>query len=201
MCGGGGSDSGAAARQAEIERQNRIATGQQQINETFGQFNDAFYNQRQQDYTKFAMPQLYRQLGQTNTQGMYGLANRGLANSGAADRFGSQLTQEANTQKQGIVDAGIAQAQQLRKDVEGQRSALFAQLQSSADPTNAAQQALATAGAYSLPSSFAPIGNLFANFAQMYAINQISKAYSPQNYTANYGLNNPAIGARSYSLR
>lgn len=198
-CGGGGNNA-ALARMDEEARQGRIQEGLGKINTTFGQFNDGFYNQRAQEYQNYAMPQLYQQMQQANKQGFYGLANRGLQVSGAANQFGSALTREANTQKQGIVDAGIGQAQQLRKDVEGQRSQLISQLQASADPTTAGQQALTAASAYSLPSAFTPIGNLFGNFASLYANNQIGKAYNPNQYTAQYGYSNP-LGSKSYSLR
>ena len=194
-------DAGKEARRLEEERQGRIKEGLGSINKTFEPFNDKFYGQRQQDYTNFAMPQLYQQLGQANRQGFYGLANRGLQKSSAADLFGSNLARETNVQKQGIVDTGIAQSQQLRRDVEGQRSNLFAQLQASADPTTASQQALSSAGQFSLPSAFQPIGNLFQNFAQMYANNQTAKAYQPQQYQSGYGLNNSPLAQRSYSLR
>lgn len=198
MCGGG-SDAGGEARALEEQRQLRINEGLGAINKTFEQFNPAFYEQRKQDYIGYAMPQLYRQLANTNRQGFYGLANRGLTNSGAANQFGSNLGYEANVQKQGIADQAIGQAQQLRRDVEGQRSQLVAQLQASADPTTAAQQALASAGAYSLPSTFAPLGNLFGQFASMYAQNQMNRAYQPQQYQPQYGMSSPMAGS-SYSV-
>jgi hypothetical protein len=200
MCGGS-NDAGKEARQLEEQRQAKINTGLESINKTFEPFNEKFYGQRQQDYVNYAMPQLYQQLAHTNRQGFYGLANRGLQKSGAANAFGSNLAREANVQKQGIVDTGIAQSQQLRREIEGQRSNVMAQLQASADPTTASQQALAAAGQFSLPGAFQPIGNLFQNFAQMYANNQIAKAYQPQQYQSNYGLNNSPLSSRSYSLR
>jgi hypothetical protein len=200
MCGGN-NDAGWQARQLENERVGRIAQGQIQIDKTFGRFDDKFYNQRQQDYTNFAMPQLYGQFAQANKQGKYGLASRGLSGSGAADAFGSQLGKEMDTQKQGIVDVGIGQAQQLRKDVEGQRSGLLSQLTASGDSTQAAQQALATAGTYSLPSAYAPIGNLLSTFTSLYANNQLNKAYSPQQYSTNYGLSGSTLGNKSFSIK
>lgn len=198
MCGGG-SDGSEQARKLEAERQARITEGMGAINQTFSQFNPEFYRGRQQDYIGYAMPQLYRQLANTNRQGFYGLANRGLATSGAANQFGSNLGYEANVQKQGIADQALSQSQQLQREVESQRSQLFAQLQASADPTTAAQQAISSAGIYSLPSAFAPIGNLFGQFASMYAQNQMNKAYQPQQYQPQYGMNSPMAGS-AYSV-
>lgn len=198
LCGGG-TDNGTDARLLQEQRDARVATGLGSINSTFGQFNPQFYQQRKQDYINYAMPQLYQQLAQTNRQGAYGLANRGLSGSGAANQFGSNLTNETNVQKQNIADTAIGQSQQLQKDVEGQRSQLVAQLQASGDPTSAAQGALQSAGAYSLPSAFGPIGNLFGQFSQMYAQNQLSKAYQPGGYNSNYGMNN-SLGRNSYAV-
>jgi hypothetical protein len=202
LCGSSGGNPGAEARALEDQRQARITQGLQSIDQTFGKFDEGFYKKRQQDYTNFAMPQLYQQLAQTNRQGFFGLANRGLHNSSAANEFGSNLAKETNVQKQGIVDTGIAQAQQLRKDVEGQRSNLTAQLQASADPTTASQQALSVAGSYSLPGAFQPIGNLFQNFAQLYANNQIAKEYGRGGqYQSSYGLNNNPLARSPYSIK
>lgn len=196
---GGGSDGSEQARQMEEQRQARIQTGLGQINKTFDQFNPAFYEQRKQDYINYAMPQFYKQLGNTQRQTFYGLANRGLAGSGAADTAASNLGYEANVQKQGIADTAIQQAAQMRRDVEGQRSQLVAQLQASADPTSAAQQAIASAGAFSAPSPMAPIGNLFGNFAQMYANQQLANAYGG-SYSPRYGGMSSALGNKSYSI-
>ena len=194
----GGSDGSEQARQMEEQRTARINTGLGEINKTFDKFDPAFYQQRQQDYVNYAMPQFYRQLGDTQRQTFYGLANRGLAGSGASQTASSRLGYEANVQKQGIFDTGLQQANNLRKDIEGQRGQLVAQLQASADPTSAAQQAIASASAFSAPSPLTPIGNLFGNFAQQYAAQQTANAYGG-NYQPRYGLGS-ALGNRSYSI-
>lgn len=199
FCSNGG-DSGAIARQQEEERQAKIKTGIADVNQTFGAFDDKFYKQRAQDYTNFAMPQLYQQLGEANRQGTYALANRGLQVGSAANQFGSNLNREAATQKQGIVDAGLGQAQQLRQNVEGQRNQVVAQLQASADPTTAAQQALAAASSFSMPSAFQPLGQLFQGITQLYANNQTANAMNSKNYQSQYGSTSP-LANRSYSLK
>ncbi len=195
---GGGTDSAAQAREMEDQRNARIKTGLGDINHTFEQFNPQFYAQREQDYTNYALPQFYNQLGNTQRQAFYGLANRGLAGSGASAQAASNLGREANVQKQGIADTAIQQSSQTRKEVEQQRAQLIAQLQASADPTSAAQQALSSASAYSLPSSFQPLGNLFGNFATQWGNNQANQAYG-QQYKSNYGLPS-AVGNKSYSI-
>ena len=60
MCKSGSSK--AAKRQAremrrqEEERQARIAEGRKTIEDAFAGYNDAFFNQRAQDYINFATP-------------------------------------------------------------------------------------------------------------------------------------------------
>lgn len=195
---GGGSDAAEQARAQEDARQARIQTGLADINKTFSGFDTAFYDQRKKDYVDYAMPQLYKQLGNTQRGMFYGLANRGLVGSGAAQKVASDLAYETNTQKQGIADTAVQQASQLRQNIEGQRSSLISQLQASADPTSASQQALASAAAYSAPSALAPIGNLFSNFAQLYGNQQLANTYN-QTYTPRYGTS--AFGSnKSYSI-
>lgn len=194
-----GNDGAEEARRLEQQRNARIKTGLGSINSTFAQFNPQFYEQRKQDYVNYAMPQLYKQLGNTQRQTFYGLANRGLAGSGAAQTAASNLQYEADVQKQGISDTAVQQASALRKEVENQRSQLIAQLQASADPTSAAQQAIASAGVFSAPSPMAPIGNLFGDFARMYATQQMNNAYGG-GYQPRYGGMGSAFGNKSYSI-
>lgn len=194
-----GNDGSEQARQMEEQRAARIQTGLGNINQTFAQFTPGFYQQRQQDYINYAMPQFYRQLGNTQRGMFYGLANRGLAGSGAAQRAASDLGYEANVQKQGIADTAVQQASQLRQTIEGQRAQLVAQLQASADPVTAAQQAIGSAAAFSAPSPMAPLGNLFGNIAQIYANQQMGQAYN-SGYTPRYGGTSVFGSNRSYSI-
>lgn len=198
-CMGGGGDPAAEARKQEIVRKQNIQQGLSRIDQVFSQFNPSFYSKRADAYTRFALPQLAKQLGQTQRQTFFSLADRGLQKSSAANRLNSELNEEADTQRRGIVDAGIAQSQDLQKQVESSRSNLIGQLQASADPVSAAQQALSAASTFTAPSTFAPIGNLFGNFANLYAANQTAKAYNPASYKPGIGASTP-LGASAYTI-
>lgn len=144
---------------------------------TFEGFQEPFYEKRAQDYVNFALPQLSQQYQQNRNQMLFGLANRGLGQSSVADTASSNLEREAGRGRQEIADTGIAQANQLRKDVENARQQSIAQLYQSADPAQALQGAVRAASGFQAPSTFAPITNMFSNLAQQYATSQILNNY------------------------
>lgn len=185
------------ARTEEERRQQQIQQGLAETNKTFSLFNPKFYQQRQQAYTNYAMPQLGEQARQQQKQMSFGMFDRGVENSGIAQSAQSKLNKEIDLQKQGIIDTGYQQAQDLRKQVETQRSNVIGQLQASGDPRLAAQQALQTASTYSMPSTFAPLTNLFSNFASLYGKQQVANAYNPNQYVARYGLTSPLSNSAS----
>lgn len=184
---GGGSDSSGAIRQQEALRQARITQGLGSIDQAFAGFTPDFYQQRARDYTKFATPQLAQQAQQTWRGLTSRLAGQGLLKSSAAGRLGSSLKLAQGQQQQALADEAQNQAQSLQKNVEGQRQNMVAQLESSADPYATSKLALGSAASLSGPSTFAPIGNLFQNWSNMYLASQMSQQ-------------NP-IGAASYLTR
>lgn len=194
-CGGRSDAASIAARREEDAKQARIQSGVSDINSIFSGFDTPFYQKRQQDYVNYALPQFGRQLGDASRNLTYSLADRGLERSSAQRKASSDLGYQAGVQKQGIIDTGAQQSNDLRKSVEQQRSNLIGQLQISADPTTSSQMALSSAQNLSLPSTFAPLGNLFTNYAKTYALNQTAKAYQQ----AGFGGTNP-LGGASYSL-
>lgn len=197
-CCGGGDNAARKARELEDQRQARIQSGVADINNIFSGFNDKFYKGRADAYTGYALPQFTQQFGNANRNLTYALADRGLTNSSAARKQQSDLSFQGNVQKQGIIDTGAQQANQLRSQVEGQRSNLISQLQASADPATSSQLALSQAQSLSLPSTFAPLGNLFSNYAKNYALNAQAQAYNQAGLGVT-GANNP-LGASSYKL-
>lgn len=172
--------------------------------ETFQGFTPDFYAQRTKDYENYALPQLQQQYSQQQNQAAFGLANRGLINSSAAAKERGTLAQQYNVGLGNIANQGIGQAQDLRSRVEQNRAQLVGQLQASGDPQSTAQLALSSTSQFSAPSAFAPVGNLFQNFAQTYgAYNQaqqyapLFRAYQQQGYGDTPGAQ---LGA-SYSIR
>lgn len=176
----GGNNGSDEQRNLENVRQAKINEGMGKINENFAQFDEPFYQKRAQEYTNFQLPELARQRTETGNSLAYSLARSGLTKSGTAAYKGAALDREYAQAARGLADEGQNNANQLRKDVEGNRSQLVAQLNASADPSFAAQQAVRSAGAFSAPQSFAPIGDAFASFTNHYVNNQIAKSYNDQ---------------------
>jgi len=157
---------------------------------SFEGFQDPFYEKRAQDYVNFALPQLSQQYQQSRNAMLFGLANRGLGQSSVANQASSNLERQVGQGKQEIADTGLAQANQLRKDVEGARQQAIGQLYQSADPAQALQGAVRSAMGFQAPSTFAPIANMFTGLAQQYATNQILNNYRQPYGAPSYNQSN-----------
>jgi hypothetical protein len=181
MCfgGSGGGDGGAAqARADEMARQARIKEGVARIDQEFSKFNDDFYNQRRNAYTAFAMPQVGEQYKQNKDQLAYSLARSGLGQSSEAARQASVLQRDNAMARQQVAEGATSEAQKARQAVEDQRYNLVGQLQSTSDPTMAANNALRQAGVLSMQTGFNPVANLFQNTTGMLAAANQAGAYS-----------------------
>lgn len=175
----GGGNPAAEARSEERDRQARIRTGTDQVNQQFAGFNPQFYQTRAQDYVNFATPQLGQQFRSTQGAVMGDLANRGLLNSSARNNQVSSLNRELATQRQVIYDQGQSQAQALRTQVEGSRNNALSLLYSSADPGAATGLAASQAAQFQQPSFFQPVGNLFGNLVNSYYTRKLINSYNP----------------------
>lgn len=149
---------------------------------TFGGFQPSFFDQRAQDYINYAMPQLSEQYNVAKNQMGYGLANRGLLGSSAAGTQASQLQRSKDRSARQISDAGTAQAQQLRREVEQARQNALSQLYATADPANAGYSAIQSAAGFMQPTGFPAIGNMFADFANSYYQGQLMNSYRQPAY-------------------
>lgn len=152
-------------------------------------FNNDFYNQKQQAYIGYALPQVASQYNQMNQNTAFNLANRGLSQSSAGNMLRGSLEKERQLQTQGVGDAAIQQTNQLRQDVENQRSLLVSQLYASGDPNTSMQGALNTAANFQTPNTYQPLGNMFSNWANMYLAKQYLGA--PQTPGGGMGGYNP----------
>lgn len=170
----GGSDPGIEARRAELERQLAIRSGTSQINKVFEGFTPSFYKARGDAYRSFAMPQLSSQQRGATKALSFALARQGLLRSSAAEQASRDLDQQAGLSLQQIEDQATAQESQLRRDVEGERGNLLTQLHATGDPNLASQRAIATAANLRLPSTFAPIGQLFSDLTNQYTNRQLA---------------------------
>lgn len=177
MYGSGGS--GDDLRALESQKQNAIARGRRAIDENFAGFNPEFYDRRQQEYIDAQLPELTRQATVTRNSLAYDLARSGLGKSGVAVDKNSSLDREIGQQQRNVATAAAESANNLRKDVEGQRANLVAQLQVSGDPASAAQAATRTAAAYDTPLSVQPVGNFFGGWTSTMLANKIAREYDP----------------------
>lgn len=202
MCCGGGSNKAAAQqRQLEEERQLTIKGGVEDVNRVFGGFNNDFYKQRENDFIDFAMPKLGMEARDTERALRYNLANRSLTNSSANRTSQSSLRRSVADAQGEIGSRALGEAQNLRREVEGQRSNIIAQLQASGDPNVASQQAISSAAMFTAPSTFAPVGGFLNNWANLWLADRVAKETnkSTQGYSRlpNYGV----PSAASYSVR
>lgn len=180
MCfGGGGGDGGAAqARADEQARQARIKQGVGNINERFNQFDDSFFKSRGQAYKNFATPQVNDQYKQVSDQLAFSLARTGLGQSSEAARQGGVLMRENALARQQLAEGATTEATKARQSVEDQRNALISQVNMTADPELAAQNALRSAGILEQQQAFNPVANLFANTTGMLSAAQNAGYYS-----------------------
>lgn len=199
MCGGGGGDDSYAreARQREEQRQARIREGMTQIGQTFSQFDDNFFNRQRDAYVSYATPQLEDQYTNALTSLTSALARTGslasLRSSVAAQKQGD-LSRDYSLQRQNVVDQGIGQATQARRDIENSRSAIVSDLYATADPTAAAAASQARAQIATQQPTFSPLGMLFQNasagladYAEGRAFNRAFAAGAGGNYSTGGG--------------
>lgn len=179
MCGSGGGDNGAAeARMREQRRQANLSQGMTSIDQAFSGFDDNFYNQRQQAYNEFAMPQLNRQYGGAMDDLTFALARSGLLESSVAARKQGDLSENFQLQRQGVVDEGARLANQARQDVASARSSTVNDLYATENPAAAAAAAQARARIATQQPTFSPLGMLFQNATSGLADWAENRAYS-----------------------
>ena len=176
------------AREAEEKRQGRISEGTSAIDSAFSSYNDDFYNQYQSDYGGYYQPQLDDQYSDARERLTLQLAKQGnLTSSTGADQFGD-LKSRYDDRGTSISNEAMDASNSLRRSVDSNKSQLYADNRSSADPGNAAKAArsLATSLQPGTPSS--PLADTFADFfnnaSQMVGLGggRDSKNKGVQNY-------------------
>ncbi len=157
------------------------------IDSAFKGYDSKFFGQRAQDYTNYALPQAQRQYDTTRKNLAYSLARSGISNSSAAIERNQALTDTRNQNISNIANEGQNQANELRSNVATQKSNLVNQLVSSANPSLAREGAASATAGLNAPSAFAPIGQIFSDFSDMYLNNQVAKTYSNANQNIGFG--------------
>ncbi|MBD9674947.1 hypothetical protein IB275_30500 [Pseudomonas sp. PDM21] len=154
-------------------------------------FDTSYFDQRNQAYQDYALPQLAQQYNDQNDALTFALARGGNLASSVGNQKRSDLTTDYGLQQQAIKDQGQEYANQARSDVEAQRSNLVSMLQASADPDATAALAQSQAASLSAMPNFSPLGQVLTNVASglgSYLSNNATadaiKRYQNQSYSS-----------------
>lgn len=169
MCMGGDDGAAARARAEEQRRQRLIQKGNARIDEAFSPFGDDYYQQAQEDYLDYYLPQVEDQFRDYHRQTTLDLANKGLLASTAAGRTRSESQREYNETLDQIRQRAQNYSSGLRGDVTDARSNLRTMVQSGASPGSVASIAAERAKSLAAPPAFDPLGDLFGQIAAQQA--------------------------------
>ena len=194
MCGGSGPDYGGMARADEAARQERIKQGVASINQTFGKFDDSFYQNRANAFKANAMPQLQDQAKKAQDQLAFNLARSGLTDSSEKTKNVAELSRQNAIAASAIQGQAMDYANQARQQTEQNRSELVGQLNATGDQAQAASGALSRANILAQTPGFTPLGQLFSA-----TTNLLGNASQAGQYQGNpglraYGFSRPSLG-------
>jgi hypothetical protein len=189
MCFGG---NGAAKRQAaqqradEEARQNRIKTGQANIDSVFDStYTPDFFNKIQQDYTGYYNPQVEKQYGDTREKLTFNLGRQGILDSDAAAKQFGDLEETYGREKSNIGNRALEAVQSAKGNIAREKTNLYGLNASTADPSKAQSLAQSALAGITTQPSYTSLGNLFTNF-----INNAGATASVNAQRQNY-LNQP----------
>ncbi|MGZ5923511.1 MAG: hypothetical protein ACXWK2_02950 [Rhizomicrobium sp.] len=155
-------NSGEVARQQAADREAKITQGKQSIDQAFNVFDPAFYDKYTKAFTNNYDPEVDRQFGLAKQGVLYDTARKGTTDSTPGQKQFADLTHDYGVQRQNIASQAIDATNKLRSNVDAQKTNLYAQNSSSADPSLSAIQAVSSAGSLGQPAQYSPLGNLFA---------------------------------------
>jgi hypothetical protein len=167
MCMGGGPEDN--SREIEEQRQGRIREGMGRIDQTFAPFNDAYYQGLETTAMNTFEPDIDQQYSDAVRQATFALSRGGNLRSSAGADAMRRLRERRDTATIEGRDRARGIAGDRRREVEGTRNTLVSQLNSTADPTAAAQQAASQAALLTQPPAFSPIANIFGALTQQFA--------------------------------
>ncbi len=178
MCMGGGGSAGAELEQQEKRRSLAITNGMANINKVFSRFNPRFYQGVKQNTLDTLMPQAARQYRGARKQLGFNLGGKGLLNSSFAREAATDLEASRATAEQSVVGQANESVRDTQRQVQANKIDVTNQLVTSQDPNLAAQQAISASASIHAPSAIAPLGNLFATFANTYLATSLAKTYN-----------------------
>ena len=176
-------NSGEIARQQEEARQQKIRAGQASIDSSFDStFTDPYYDSIAKSYEDYYNPQLVDQYKDAQKELTFQVARSGNSESTAANELFSRLEKQRADAQTKIANDALSAKGKTKADVASQRSNLYTLNTSSADPTQSAAQAQQAVAQLQQPTSYSPLGSVFASLIQTggnaAAVNQATSAPS-----------------------
>lgn len=180
------------------KKQANLTTNTNNINSSFdGTFTPDFYGNYAKQLMNYWQPDLDQQHTDAQHKLNYTFADaQPGGGSAASDAFG-RLQKAYDTAELTANDNATAQSNQLRSNVEGQRSALLSSVSGDTDPGAATQQTARAIGNIPLAPAYSPLGDVFSSLTGQFA-NAVQAARGGSVYgipTGGYtstGLTNPA---------
>lgn len=149
------------AQQQADQRQSQITQGQGSIDSAFSKFDDGYFKQYGDAYTANYDPQVDQQYGIAKQKDNYDAARKGVLDSTPAIHQADLLNTSYGDQRQQVASDALAAVNNQKNAINSQKSQLYALNTSSADPTQAASQANASAGTFSSQPQYSALGDLF----------------------------------------
>jgi hypothetical protein len=165
MCFGSPStpDYGAQAAEAEAKRQAAISEGTDTVNKNFEKFTPGYYEGLGQAFRSYYRPQVDKQAKDARRAVTLGFANN--PNSSASNRRQADLQTDYDRALAGVGTGAIDAQNAARQQVEGARGSLLNLVNAGSGLENVAQQSSNFAQTYAPPTSFSPLGDMFAKYA------------------------------------
>lgn len=164
------------ARQQADEREAKITQGKQSIDSAFGVFDPQYYQKYQDAYTANYDPQVDKQFTEARKGLKYNLARAGTTDSTGGQKSFGDLVTSYDDARRDVASQAVDATNQLKSNVEQQKSDLYNQNSASADPSLSAISAVSRAGSLATPATYSPIGDLFSGI-----VNGAGAYYAGQN--------------------
>ena len=184
---GGGGDGGAAqARQDEEDRKAKIRQATESVDKQFAGFDDPYFKNISDSYLAFNAPQMQEQAAKARHDLPYKFARTD--NSDYA-RISAELAADQAREEANLKDKALDVGNEQRAAVEKNRADLVQLANSGTDAGSVAQQSANRATALAKPAAFSPIADLFAKYAQNYALGSRAGAGGDETNTFARALN------------
>lgn len=150
------------AQQQNDQRQAQIKEGQGNIDTAFSKFDQPYFDNYTKTYEDNYNPQVDDQYNLAKQKEKYNFARAGVLDSTPAIFGADQLNKDYGNKRQQIASDALGATNDLKNNVANQKSQLYSQNLSAADPTLAASNATASAGTLSSQPQYSALGDLFS---------------------------------------